>query len=127
MMDVRVFKDPVYSTAIGTIFAVLFGIYGTMLVVTQYFQNIKDYSAIEAGFLMLALSLPVVVLAPLAGRLVARYGGRSVTLFGVLSIFTGLLVLAVGVGNVARRRARRARRWSAPLEDWPSRRRRRSR
>jgi len=99
MMDVRVFKDGVYSAAIGTIFAVLFGIYGTMLVVTQYFQNIEDYSAIEAGFLMLALSLPVVVLAPLAGRLVGRYGGRRVTLLGVLSIFTGLFVLALGVGS----------------------------
>jgi EmrB/QacA subfamily drug resistance transporter len=99
MMDVRVFEDGVYSTAIGTIFAVLFGIYGTMLVVTQYFQNIKDYSAVEAGFLMLALSLPVVVLAPLAGRFVARYGGRRVTLSGVLSIFIGLFVLAAGVGN----------------------------
>jgi len=100
MMDVRVFRDRVYTAAIVTIFAVLFGIYGAMLVVTQYFQNIQDYSAIEAGFLMLAMTVPTVVLAPLAGRLVARYGGRGVTLVGVLSIFCGLLVLAAGIGGV---------------------------
>jgi EmrB/QacA subfamily drug resistance transporter len=100
MMDVRVFGDRVYTAAIVTIFAVLFAIYGTMLVVTQYFQNIKDYSAIEAGFLMLAMTVPTVVCAPLAGRLVARYGGRGVTLVGVVSIFFGLLVLAAGIGGV---------------------------
>ncbi len=100
MMDVRVFRDPVYSTAIGTIFAVLFGIYGTMLVVTQYFQNIKDYSAIEAGFLMLAMSLPTVIFAPLAGRFVGRFGGRGPTLVGVASLCVGLAVLGVGVGEL---------------------------
>jgi EmrB/QacA subfamily drug resistance transporter len=100
MMDVRVFRDPVYSTAIGTIFAVLFGIYGTMLVVTQYFQNVRDYSAIDAGFLMLAMCLPTVVFAPLAGRLAARLGGRRPTLVGVLSLTLGLVVLAVGVGGL---------------------------
>ena len=49
MMDVRVFRDPVYSTAIATIFSVMFAVYGTLLIVTQYFQNIQDYSAIKAG------------------------------------------------------------------------------
>jgi EmrB/QacA subfamily drug resistance transporter len=99
MMDVRVFGDAVYSTAIGTIFAVLFGIYGTMLVVTQYFQNIRDYSAIDAGFLMLAMCLPTVVFAPLAGRLAARLGGRRPTLVGVSSLTLGLVILAIGVGG----------------------------
>jgi EmrB/QacA subfamily drug resistance transporter len=99
MMDVRVFRDPVYSVAIATIFSVLFAIYGTMLIVTQYFQNIQDYSAIEAGFLMLAMCIPTVILAPIAGRLAASLGGRLPTLVGVSSIFTGLIVLGVGVGN----------------------------
>ena len=83
MMDVRVFRDPVYSTAIATIFSVMFAVYGTLLIVTQYFQNIQGYSAIKAGFLMLAMTIPVVILAPVAGRLAARVGGRIPTLVGV--------------------------------------------
>jgi EmrB/QacA subfamily drug resistance transporter len=100
MMDVRVFGDRVYSTAIVTIFCVLFGIYGTMLVITQYFQNIRDYSPEEAGFLMISMTLPVIVLAPIAGRLTARRGGRRPTLIGVSLIVAGLAVLVVvGVGG----------------------------
>jgi EmrB/QacA subfamily drug resistance transporter len=99
MMDVRVFGDRVYSTSIITLFFVLFGIYGTMLVITQYFQNVRDYSAEEAGFLMLAMTIPVMVLAPIAGRLAARIGGRRPTLIGVSLIASGLVVLTVGVGG----------------------------
>ena len=49
MMDVRVFRDRVYTVAVLTLFAVLFAIYGLLLVITQYFQNIKGYSPERAG------------------------------------------------------------------------------
>ena len=49
MMDVRVFRDRVYTVAMLTLFAVLFAIYGLLLVITQYFQNIQDYSPERAG------------------------------------------------------------------------------
>jgi EmrB/QacA subfamily drug resistance transporter len=99
MMDLRVFEDRVYNTAIITIFCVLFGIYGTMLVITQYFQNIRDYSAEDAGFLMISMTLPVIVLAPIAGRVTARRGGRRPTLIGVSMIAAGLAILTATVGG----------------------------
>jgi len=68
-------------------------------VITQYFQNIRDYSPEEAGFLMISMTLPVIVLAPVAGRLTARLGGRRPTLIGVSLIVAGLAVLVVGVGG----------------------------
>jgi predicted MFS family arabinose efflux permease len=77
MMDVRVFADRVYSTAIITIFCVLFGIYGSLLLITQYFQNIRDYSAEDAGFLMISMTLPVIVLALIAGRARRRWSRRT--------------------------------------------------
>jgi EmrB/QacA subfamily drug resistance transporter len=99
MMDVRLFRDPVYATALGTIFAALFCIYGTMLIVTQYFQNVKEYSPEKAGFLMLAMTVPTVILAPLAGRLAARFGGRRPTLVGLSCLIGGLGLLAAGLGG----------------------------
>ncbi len=41
MMDVRVFGDRVYTVAILTLFAALFAIYGLLLIITQYFQNVR--------------------------------------------------------------------------------------
>jgi EmrB/QacA subfamily drug resistance transporter len=99
MMDVRLFADRVYSVALITLFAVLFGIYGMMLVITQYFQNVEGYSPERAGFLMLAMTVPTVICSPLAGRIAGRIGGRRPTLIGVSFLVVGLGVLAAGIGG----------------------------
>ena len=56
MMDVRLFTNGAYTAAILTVFAVLFCGYGTLLVITQYFQNVRDYSPAETGLLLLVFS-----------------------------------------------------------------------
>ncbi|MCC5951694.1 MAG: MFS transporter [Acidimicrobiia bacterium] len=99
MMDVRVFGDPVYTTAIVTIFATLFGVYGMFLVITQYFQNVQGYSPERAGVLMLAYTVPTVICAPLAGQLAARVGGRRPTLVGLAALALGFSVLAAAIGG----------------------------
>ena len=99
MMDVRVFRDRVYTTAILTLFAVLFSVYGLLLVLTQYFQNVRDYSPERAGVVLLAFTLPMIVLSPLAGAMAARDGGRRPTLVGVTALILGLLVIIVGIGR----------------------------
>ncbi len=99
MMDVRVFRDRVYSVAIFTLFAILFAVYGLLLVVTQYFQNIRDYSPERAGVLMLAFTVPVIILAPIAGGIAARSGGRRPTLGGLVLLVVGLAIIVIGVGG----------------------------
>jgi EmrB/QacA subfamily drug resistance transporter len=99
MMDVRLFRDRVYSVALFTLFTVLFCAYGLLLVITQYFQNVKDYSPERAGVLMLAYTGPMIVLSPLAGSWAAKAGGRTPTLAGITFLVVGLFVVALGVGN----------------------------
>lgn len=99
MMDVRVFRSPAYTAAIVTVFAVLFCVYGSILTTTQYFQNVRDYSAVRAGVLMLAFAVPVVIGAPLAGRLAAAFGGRRPTLAGVSATVVASIILALTTGN----------------------------
>ena len=96
MMELRLFRSPPYTAAILTAFAVLFCGYGALLVTTQYFQNIDQYSAAETGLLLLAFSLPNMAVAPVAGRLSARFGGRQPTLAGVALVGVGSAVLAYG-------------------------------
>ncbi len=44
MMDVVSSGNRVYDAAIYVVFATLFCIYGTLFVITQYFQNVRAYS-----------------------------------------------------------------------------------
>ena len=75
MMDMRVFKNRVYTAAIYAVFATLFCVYGTLFVITQYFQNVRTYSPEKTGILILAMTIPT-ILSPLTGRIAAR-GGRG--------------------------------------------------
>jgi EmrB/QacA subfamily drug resistance transporter len=96
MMDVRVFKDRVYDAAIYAIFATLFCVYGTLFIITQYFQNVRSYSPEKTGVLMLAMTIPTIILSPLSGRFVAARGARNPTLLGLGSVAIGTGLLAAG-------------------------------
>jgi EmrB/QacA subfamily drug resistance transporter len=93
MMDIRVFKNGVYDAAIYAVFATLFCVYGTLFVITQYFQNVRTYSPEQTGLLMLAMTIPTIVLSPITGRVVAARGARHPTLIGLgcVAIGTGIL------------------------------------
>jgi hypothetical protein len=49
-------------------------LYGSLFVVTLYMQNIRGYSAVEAGLRTLPLTMAVMFVAPIAGKLNARLG-----------------------------------------------------
>ena len=86
MMDVRVFRDSVYTTAIVTLFAVLFSVYGLLLVVTQYFQNVRDYSPEKGGRRAAGVHLADDRAVATGRRMAARDGGRRPTLIGVTAL-----------------------------------------
>ena len=88
-----------YDVAILTLFVVLFCIYGMMLIVTQYLQSVREYPPEQAGIVLGVYTVPVVVLSPIAGAVVARSGSRGPIIVGLASMTVGLPIIAVGVGG----------------------------
>jgi EmrB/QacA subfamily drug resistance transporter len=99
MMDLTLFRDPTYTLAIVTIFSVLFAVYGMLLVITQYLQNVKGFSPRDAGLLLLPFSAVSMVVSLRVGRLVPLVGSRRLILLGLLSQIWGLAVICVGLGR----------------------------
>jgi EmrB/QacA subfamily drug resistance transporter len=62
-----------------------------------YLQQVIGMSASTAGVALLALALPTVVAAPLAGRLADRVGPAGVCNFGMVVTAAGALLVAVGM------------------------------
>jgi MFS family permease len=96
MMDIRVFKNRVYDAAIYAVFATMFCVYGALFIITQYFQNVRSYSPEQTGLLLLAMTIPTIILSPLTGRVVAARGARTPTLIGL-----GCLVIGTGIFAVS--------------------------
>ncbi|MCI2421034.1 MFS transporter [Saccharopolyspora sp. K220] len=79
------------------------GMNGTLFVLTLYLQNVGGNSPARTGVLLLPMSVPLVLLAPVAGRLVARFGPRLPMLVGAAVAGAGSIcwVLASPDGGFA--------------------------
>jgi len=99
MMDLSLFHDRTYSLAILTIFTVLFAVYGMLLVITQYLQNVRGFSPTQAGLLLLPYSATCTLVSLRAGKMMGVVGSRRLILAGLFSQIVGFGVLIAGMGH----------------------------
>ena len=70
------------------------GMMGIFLPFTIYLQSVLGFSALKAGLVMAPASLVSMVVAPVAGRLTDKIGGKYI-------LMSGLLLFAAGMGWLA--------------------------
>ncbi len=59
----------------------------------QYLQDVRGHSAVLSGLMIMPITAPMVVISPLSGRLIARFGARGLMTAGMACGVAGLLVL----------------------------------
>ncbi|MGH8881184.1 MAG: MFS transporter, partial [Stackebrandtia sp.] len=69
-LDVGLFRDPRFSAAVAVVGLVFFAAMGTYFFGAFYLQLARDFSAFEAGLLMLPFAAAQLVFAPLSATLV---------------------------------------------------------
>jgi EmrB/QacA subfamily drug resistance transporter len=74
MIELGLFRSAAFSGTNLIAFLTFFSLIGFTFFNTLYFQEIRGYSAFDAGLLSLPATLAIVVMAPLAGRLAAARG-----------------------------------------------------
>jgi len=94
MLDVRFFENPRFSAASGAITLAFLALFGTIFLLTQYFQQVLGYSTVEAGAVFLPQSIVLMIFAPMSTRWVRMFGNKAV-------VATGLFVLAVALALMA--------------------------
>jgi EmrB/QacA subfamily drug resistance transporter len=82
-LDVRLFRDPRFSTATGTIGLVFFAALGVFFFVTFYLQLVRGYSPLAAGALLLPFAAAQLIFAPRSAAMVKRYGAKAVSAVGL--------------------------------------------
>ena len=73
MLDMRFFKNPRFTAANSAITLTFFAMFGSMFLMTQYWQFVHGYSPLGAGVRMIPYALAMMVVAPLSARLVERH------------------------------------------------------
>jgi EmrB/QacA subfamily drug resistance transporter len=93
IVDFSLFHNGPYFGASAAAFALVGAYWTVMFYQPQYLQDVLGHSAIEAGLLILPVTLPMVFFSPMSGRLIARFGARGLMTAGMLCGLAGLLVL----------------------------------
>jgi EmrB/QacA subfamily drug resistance transporter len=79
LIDLRLFKNRVYSGAMVTMFLMIVAVFGSMLLLPLYLQSVRGESALMTGVLLAPQGLGAMIMMPIAGRLTDQIGiGRFV-------------------------------------------------
>jgi EmrB/QacA subfamily drug resistance transporter len=91
LVPFSVFKDRNFAVMNYVSGALTIGMMGIFLPFTIYLQSVLGFSPLKAGLTMAPSSLISVFVAPMAGRLTDKIGGKYI-------LMTGLTLFAIGMG-----------------------------
>ncbi|MGC0338624.1 MFS transporter [Streptomyces sp. SLBN-8D4] len=94
MLPMRLFRSRAFSGINAASLLMFLGMFGSIFLLSQYMQGVLGYSPTEAGLRMLPWTGMPMLVAPIAGILSDRIGGRPV-------VATGLFFQAAGLAYMA--------------------------
>src|ERR1700678_4162947 len=94
LLDIRLYANRVFAAASFTTFALGAALFGAMILVPLYYQEVRHESLIATGLLVGPQGLGMLVAMPVAGRLTDRFGGGRVALGGVSVLCLSTIPLA---------------------------------
>ncbi|MBV9311729.1 MAG: DHA2 family efflux MFS transporter permease subunit [Solirubrobacterales bacterium] len=84
LLDMRLYRRPTFSSASFAMFCLGAALFGGMILLPLYWQEIRHESVVDTGLLTSPQGLGAALVMPIAGRLTERWGGGPLALFGVI-------------------------------------------
>jgi EmrB/QacA subfamily drug resistance transporter len=94
LLDIRLYANRVFAAASLTTFGLGAALFGAMILVPLYYQEVRHESVILTGLLVGPQGIGALIAMPLSGRLTERFGGGRVALVGVLTLCLSTIPLA---------------------------------
>ena len=94
MLPMRFFRSRAFAAANLASLFMFFGMFGAIFLLAQFLQTVQGYSPLDAGLRILPWTAMPIFIAPIAGALSDRIGGRPL-------MATGLALQAIGLAWLA--------------------------
>ena len=94
MLPMRFFRNRAFAAANGASLFMYFGMFGSIFLLTQFFQTSQGYTPLQAGLRILPWTAMPMIVAPIAGALSDRIGGRPFMAVGLALQAAGLAWIA---------------------------------
>jgi EmrB/QacA subfamily drug resistance transporter len=89
IVDLRLFARRSFASSSALLFLSGLALYGAMLLLPLYYQQLRGQSALAAGLLLAPQGVGILLTRGLAGRLTDRVGARPVVVAGLLLALAG--------------------------------------
>src|SRR5215213_7675078 len=94
MLDVQLFRIRRFTGASGAVTLVFFALFGAIYFLTQYLQDVLDYTPLEAGVRMLPIAAGLILGGPMSAKVATRLGTRPVVAAGLTVVAAALFLLS---------------------------------
>jgi EmrB/QacA subfamily drug resistance transporter len=94
MLPMRFFRNRTFAATNAASLFMFFGMFGSIFLLAQFLQTVQGYSPLSAGLRTLPWTAMPIFVAPIAGALSDRIGGRPL-------MAVGLAMQAIGLGWLA--------------------------
>jgi predicted MFS family arabinose efflux permease len=94
LLHLDLFRDGTFSWAMVLSFLVVTALFGGMLLVPIYLQQVRGFDALETGLLLLPMAAVAAITMPIGGILADRIGPRPVVITGLVPLTLGGVLLA---------------------------------
>jgi MFS family permease len=106
LLDVRLYANRVFGAASLTTFGLGAALFGAMILMPLYYQQVRGESVLATGLLIGPQGLGAALAMPISGRLTDRIGGGPLALFGVIlttiaTIPFGLVGAHTSIGSLS--------------------------
>jgi len=93
LVPLTLFEERDFAVSNWIAASIAFGMMSLFFPIVIYLQSVLGFSALTAGLTLAPMSLTSMIVAPFAGRMADRIGGKYI-------LMTGILVFAIGFGTL---------------------------
>ncbi len=101
LLDVRLYANRVFGAASLTTFGLGAALFGAMILVPLYYQEVRGESVIATGLLVAPQGLGMLAVGPFNGRLTQHFGAGRVAIVGVLILCASTVPLGLIGANTS--------------------------
>ena len=94
LLHLELFRDGTFSWAMVLSLVIVTVMFGSMLLIPLYLQEVHGYNALQTGLLLLPQAVTAAFAMPLGGMLTDRIGPRPVVVGGMILLAVGSVLLA---------------------------------
>lgn len=94
MLNMSFFKNRVFAASNAAALFVYMSEFIMIFLIPFYFENLRNYSAMESGLLYMPMPLSTMLIAPISGNFSDHFDSRYISSFGAMIMGVGLFMLS---------------------------------